>query len=70
LRILKGEVLVQIQSKNEFLTTISEILIKKTNSHLLPQNPFESIKKKEVIEYKEKTGCASGTLYYLRVMTR
>ena len=64
----KGEVLVQIQSKNEFPNYYFRNIYKKEK--LTPitsfKNPFESIKNvsKEVIEYKRKDGVAlSGTLY-------
>ena len=64
----KGEVLVQIQSKNEFPNYYFRNIKKK--DQLTPitnfKNPFESIKNvsKEVIEYKRKDGVAlSGTLY-------
>ena len=63
----KGEVLVQIQSKNEFPNYFfrnfkSKKLVQLTNF----KNPFESIKNvyKEVIKYKRKDGVdLSGTLY-------
>ena len=64
----KGEVLVQIQSKNEFPNYYFRNIKKK--DQLTPitnfKNPFESIKNvsKEVIEYKRKDGVTlSGTLY-------
>ncbi|MDG2433243.1 prolyl oligopeptidase family serine peptidase [Flavobacterium sp.] len=64
----KGEVLVQIQSKNEFPNYYFRNIKKK--NQLTPitnfKNPFESIKNvsKEVIEYKRKDGVSlSGTLY-------
>ena len=64
----KGEVLVQIQSKNEFPNYYFRNIYKK--NQLTPitsfANPFESIKNvsKEVIQYKRKDGVAlSGTLY-------
>lgn len=64
----KGEVLVQIQSKNEFPNYYFRNIYKK--EQLTPitsfKNPFESIKNvsKEVIQYKRKDGVAlSGTLY-------
>ncbi|MFT5251810.1 MAG: dipeptidyl aminopeptidase/acylaminoacyl peptidase [Flavobacteriales bacterium] len=64
----KGEVLVQIQSKNEFPNYYFRNIYKK--EQLIPitsfKNPFESIKNvsKEVIQYKRKDGVAlSGTLY-------
>ena len=63
----KGEVLVQIQSKNEFPNYFfrnfkSKKLVQITNF----KNPFESIKNvyKDVIKYKRKDGVdLSGTLY-------
>ncbi|WP_293870879.1 prolyl oligopeptidase family serine peptidase [Flavobacterium sp.] len=63
----KGEVLVQIQSKNEF----PNYFFRNIKSNKLLQltyfkNPFESIKNvyKEVIKYKRKDGVdLSGTLY-------
>ena len=63
----KGDVLVQIQSKNEFPNYFfrnfkSKKLLQLTNF----KNPFESIKNvyKEVIKYKRKDGVdLSGTLY-------
>jgi dipeptidyl aminopeptidase/acylaminoacyl peptidase len=64
----KGEVLVQIQSKNEFPNYYFRNIYKK--GQLTPittfKNPFEGIKNvsKEVIQYKRKDGVAlSGTLY-------
>lgn len=64
----KGEVLVQIQSKNEYPNYYFRNIKKK--NQLTPitsfANPFESIKNvsKEVIQYKRKDGVAlSGTLY-------
>ncbi|MGO4822488.1 MULTISPECIES: prolyl oligopeptidase family serine peptidase [unclassified Flavobacterium] len=64
----KGEVLVQIQSKNEYPNYYFRNIKKK--NQLTPitnfKNPFESIKNvsKEVIQYKRKDGVAlSGTLY-------
>ncbi|MBX9887386.1 MAG: prolyl oligopeptidase family serine peptidase [Flavobacteriaceae bacterium] len=64
----KGEVLVQIQSKNEFPNYYFRNIYKK--EQLTPitsfKNPFEGIKNvsKEVIQYKRKDGVAlSGTLY-------
>ena len=64
----KGEVLVQIQSKNEFPNYYFRNIYKK--DQLTPitsfKNPFEGIKNvsKEVIQYKRKDGVAlSGTLY-------
>lgn len=64
----KGEVLVQIQSKNEYPNYYFRNIKKK--DQLTPitsfKNPFESIKNvsKEVIQYKRKDGVAlSGTLY-------
>ncbi len=63
----KGEVLVQIQSKNDYPNYFFRNI---KNSKLTPitsfQNPFESIKNvyKEVIKYKRKDGVdLSGTLY-------
>ena len=64
----KGEVLVQIQSKNEFPNYYFRNI--KSKKGLTPittfQNPFESIKNvhKEVIKYQRKDGVElSGTLY-------
>ena len=64
----KGEVLVQIQSKNEYPNYYFRNI--KSKKALTPitnfQNPFESIKNvhKEVIKYKRKDGVElSGTLY-------
>ncbi len=64
----KGEVLVQIQSKNEYPNYYFRNIKKKNQltpiTHFV--NPFESIKNvsKEVIQYKRKDGVAlSGTLY-------
>ncbi|UYW01595.1 prolyl oligopeptidase family serine peptidase [Flavobacterium agricola] len=64
----KGEVLVQIQSKNEFPNYYFRNI--KSKKGLTPittfENPFESIKNvhKEVIKYKRKDGVElSGTLY-------
>jgi dipeptidyl aminopeptidase/acylaminoacyl peptidase len=64
----KGEVLVQIQSKNEYPNYYFRNIKKK--GQLTPitkfKNPFESIKNvsKEVIQYTRKDGVAlSGTLY-------
>jgi len=64
----KGEVLVQIQSKNEFPNYYFRNI--KSKKGVTPittfENPFESIKNvhKEVIKYKRKDGVElSGTLY-------
>jgi dipeptidyl aminopeptidase/acylaminoacyl peptidase len=64
----KGEVLVQIQSKNDYPNYYFRNI--KQKNKLTPitafQNPFESIKNvsKEVIKYKRKDGVElSGTLY-------
>lgn len=64
----KGDVLVQIQSKNEFPNYyIRNIKLKgKLTQITYFKNPFESIKNvyKEVIKYKRKDGVElSGTLY-------
>ena len=63
----KGEVLVQIQSKNEFPNYYFRNLKSKKLTQLTSfKNPFESIKNvyKEVIKYKRKDGVdLSGTLY-------
>lgn len=64
----KGEVLVQIQSKNEFPNYYFRNIYKKEQLSPITsfKNPFESIKNvsKEVIQYKRKDGVAlSGTLY-------
>ena len=63
----KGEVLVQIQSKNEFPNYyFRNIKSKKITQLTSFKNPFESIKNiyKEVIKYKRKDGIdLSGTLY-------
>ena len=63
----KGEVLVQIQSKNEFPNYyFRNIKSKKITQLTRFKNPFESIKNiyKEVIKYKRKDGIdLSGTLY-------
>jgi len=63
----KGEVLVQIQSKNEFPNYYFRNLKSKKLTQLTQfKNPFESIKNvyKEVIKYKRKDGVdLSGTLY-------
>lgn len=63
----KGEVLVQIQSKNEFPNYYFRNLKSKKLTQLTNfKNPFESIKNvyKEVIKYKRKDGVdLSGTLY-------
>lgn len=64
----KGDVLVMIQSKNEYPNYYFRNI--KSNNKLTPitsfKNPFESIKNvhKEVIKYKRKDGVElSGTLY-------
>ncbi|MBL7767012.1 MAG: S9 family peptidase [Chitinophagaceae bacterium] len=67
--IKKGEVLIQLQSANEFPNYYIRNLKKKMAPVPLTQfkNPFESIKdiRKEVIKYKRKDGLdLSGTLYY------
>lgn len=63
----KGDVLVQIQSKNEFPNYYFRNLKSKKLTQLTNfKNPFESIKNvyKEVIKYKRKDGVdLSGTLY-------
>ena len=63
----KGEVLVQIQSKNEFPNYyFRNVKSKKVTQLTNFKNPFESIKNvyKEVIKYKRKDGVdLSGTLY-------
>lgn len=63
----KGDVLVQIQSKNEFPNYYFRNLKSKKLTPLTSfKNPFESIKNvyKEVIKYKRKDGVdLSGTLY-------
>lgn len=63
----KGEVLVQIQSKNEFPNYyFRNVKTKKLMQLTNFKNPFESIKNvyKEVIKYKRKDGVdLSGTLY-------
>lgn len=63
----KGDVLVQIQSKNEFPNYYFRNLKTKKLTPLTHfKNPFESIKNvyKEVIKYKRKDGVdLSGTLY-------
>lgn len=64
----KGEVLVQIQSKNEYPNYYFRNIKKKDQLTQITsfKNPFESIKNvsKEVIQYKRKDGVAlSGTLY-------
>ncbi|MCF6132964.1 alpha/beta hydrolase family protein [Flavobacterium wongokense] len=63
----KGDVLVQIQSKNEFPNYYFRNLKSKKLTQLTAfKNPFESIKNvyKEVIKYKRKDGVdLSGTLY-------
>lgn len=63
----KGDVLVQIQSKNEFPNYYLRNLKSKKLMQLTNfKNPFESIKNvyKEVIKYKRKDGVdLSGTLY-------
>jgi dipeptidyl aminopeptidase/acylaminoacyl peptidase len=63
----KGNVLVQIQSKNEFPNYYFRNLKTKKLTQLTTfKNPFESIKNvyKEVIKYKRKDGVdLSGTLY-------
>jgi dipeptidyl aminopeptidase/acylaminoacyl peptidase len=63
----KGDVLVQIQSKNEFPNYYFRNLKSKKLTQLTYfKNPFESIKNvyKEVIKYKRKDGVdLSGTLY-------
>jgi dipeptidyl aminopeptidase/acylaminoacyl peptidase len=63
----KGDVLVQIQSKNEFPNYyFRNIKSKKLTPLTNFKNPFESIKNvyKEVIKYKRKDGVdLSGTLY-------
>ena len=63
----KGDVLVQIQSKNEFPNYYFRNLKSKKLTQLTSfKNPFESIKNvyKEVIKYKRKDGVdLSGTLY-------
>ncbi|MES2410224.1 MAG: prolyl oligopeptidase family serine peptidase [Bacteroidota bacterium] len=63
----KGDVLVQIQSKNEFPNYYFRNLKSKKLTQLTTfKNPFESIRNvyKEVIKYKRKDGVdLSGTLY-------
>lgn len=64
----KGEVLVQIQSKNEFPNYYFRNIRSKNKLTQITdfKNPFESIKNvsKEVIKYKRKDGVdLSGTLY-------
>jgi len=63
----KGDVLVQIQSKNDFPNYyFRNIKSKKLTQLTNFQNPFESIKNvyKEVIKYKRKDGVdLTGTLY-------
>lgn len=66
--VKKGEILVQIQSKNEFpnyyLRNIKKKIAPIQITHF--KNPFESIKNvhKEVIKYQRKDGVElSGTLY-------
>ena len=63
----KGDVLVQIQSKNEFPNYYFRNLKSKKLTQLTNfKNPFESIRNvyKEVIKYKRKDGVdLSGTLY-------
>lgn len=63
----KGEVLVMMQSKNEFPNYyFRNIKTKKLSPITAFKNPFESIKDvyKEVIKYQRKDGVAlSGTLY-------
>lgn len=63
----KGEVLVQIQSKNDYPNYyMRNIKSKKLTQLTSFKNPFESIKNvyKEVIKYKRKDGVdLSGTLY-------
>jgi len=63
----KGEVLVSIQSKNEFPNYyFRNIKSKKLTQLTFFKNPFESIKNvyKEVVKYKRKDGVdLSGTLY-------
>lgn len=64
----KGEVLVQIQSKNEYPNYYFRNINKKDQLTAITnfKNPFESIKNvsKEVIQYKRKDGVGlSGTLY-------
>lgn len=63
----KGEVLVQIQSKNDYPNYyMRNIKSKKLTQLTAFKNPFESIKNvyKEVIKYKRKDGVdLSGTLY-------
>ena len=63
----KGDVLLQIQSKNEFPNYYFRNLKSKKLTQLTNfKNPFESIKNvyKEVIKYKRKDGVdLSGTLY-------
>lgn len=63
----KGEVLVQIQSKNDYPNYyFRNIKSKKLTQLTTFKNPFESIKNvyKEVIKYKRKDGVdLSGTLY-------
>jgi dipeptidyl aminopeptidase/acylaminoacyl peptidase len=63
----KGDVLVQIQSKNEFPNYYLRNLKSKKLTQLTTfKNPFESIRNvyKEVIKYKRKDGVdLSGTLY-------
>jgi dipeptidyl aminopeptidase/acylaminoacyl peptidase len=66
--IKKGEVLVQIQSKNEFPNYYTRNIKSKGKLNQITyfKNPFESIKNvyKEVIKYNRKDGVElSGTLY-------
>lgn len=65
--IKKGEVLVQIQSKNEFPNYYTRNLKSKKLTPLTQfKNPFESLNKvhKELVNYKRKDGVElSGTLY-------
>lgn len=65
--IKKGEVLVQIQSKNEFPNYYTRNLKSKKITPLTQfKNPFESLNKvhKELVNYKRKDGVElSGTLY-------
>lgn len=65
--INKGEVLVQIQSKNEFPNYYTRNLKSKKITPLTQfKNPFESLNKvhKELVNYKRKDGVElSGTLY-------
>ncbi|MFN3755617.1 MAG: prolyl oligopeptidase family serine peptidase [Flavobacterium sp.] len=65
--INKGEVLVQVQSKNEFPNYyIRNLKSKKLTPLTQFKNPFESLNKvhKELVNYKRKDGVElSGTLY-------